>query len=72
MPKLFSYIQDKGNIENKEMLKVLNCGIGMIVICSTEESSLIMNQLKRKRIKSLVIGEIIKSNGKSLIKYKNI
>ena len=72
MPKLFSHIQDKGNIENKEMLKVLNCGIGMIVICSTEESSLIMNQLKRKRIKSLVIGEIIKSNGKSLIKYKNI
>ena len=72
MPKLFSYIQDKGNIENKEMLKVLNCGIGMIVICSSEESSLIMNQFKRKRIKSLVIGEIIKSNGKSLIKYKNI
>jgi len=72
MPKIFSYIQNKGNIENEEMLKVLNCGIGMIIICNAEESSLIMSQLKRKKIKSSIIGEIIKSNGKPLIKYKNI
>ena len=34
MPKVFKYIQEKGNIDNEEMLKVLNCGIGMILIAS--------------------------------------
>ena len=32
LPDVFKWLQDRGNIEESEMLRTFNCGIGMIVI----------------------------------------
>ena len=47
MQKIFKYIQDKGNIDNEEMLKVLNCGIGMILIISNKRFKSIIEDLDK-------------------------
>ena len=72
MPKIFSHIQEKGNIENKEMLKVLNCGIGMTLVANKKDAQSIINDLKKIKLNSSIIGNIIEGKGKSHIEYINI
>jgi len=36
IPKLFKFIQEKGNIPDREMFSVFNMGIGMLVICERD------------------------------------
>ena len=40
MPQIFSEIQSLGNIEEDEMFKVFNCGIGYVLILSRENASI--------------------------------
>ena len=40
MPKIFSEIQSMGNIQEDEMFKVFNCGIGYVLILSREDASI--------------------------------
>ena len=72
MPKIFKYIQEKGNIDNKEMLKVLNCGIGITLIVSKKEAMNIIKELKKIKMDAFIIGDIIDTNSKPLVKYINI
>ena len=72
VPKVFSYIQDRGSIDNKEMLKVLNCGIGMTLVVNKKDAQSIINDLKKIKLNSSIIGNIIEGKGKSRIEYINI
>ncbi|AUX62132.1 phosphoribosylformylglycinamidine cyclo-ligase [Simonsiella muelleri] len=36
LPKLFQWLQHAGNVEMQEMYRTFNCGIGMVVIVSSE------------------------------------
>ena len=60
MPQIFSEIQYLGNIEEDEMFKVFNCGIGYVLILSKE------NAIKAKEInQSLIeIGFVTKASTK--------
>ena len=37
-PEIFRWLQKEGNIDSHEMYRVLNCGVGMVVIISKESS----------------------------------
>ena len=65
-PHIFEQIQKKGNIEAKEMFKVFNMGIGMILVVSKKESGKIMSFLSGIGEKAYLIGEI--SKGKRKVK----
>jgi phosphoribosylformylglycinamidine cyclo-ligase len=56
VPPLFSLIQRTGNIDEEEMYRVFNMGIGMILICDPADSARLMKKLPDARI----IGEIVK------------
>lgn len=46
LPKLFAWLQQKGNITQKEMLRTFNCGVGFVVIVpadKAEEAIAILN-----------------------------
>ncbi len=70
--KIFSYIQKKGNIDTKEMLRVFNCGIGMTLVSNKNDAKLIINELKNLKINSKVIGNIISKKGNPKVSYLNI
>jgi phosphoribosylformylglycinamidine cyclo-ligase len=53
---IFKLIQEKGDIEEAEMYKVFNMGIGMTIVCSTQQVAKIVRFLPQAKI----IGEIIK------------
>jgi phosphoribosylformylglycinamidine cyclo-ligase len=45
-PPLFAWLQQKGNVADAEMLRVFNCGIGMVVIVAEEDAGAAMDLLR--------------------------
>ncbi len=65
-PHIFEQIQKEGNIEAKEMFKVFNMGIGMILVVSKKEADKVMSFLSEIGEKAYLIGKI--SKGKRGVK----
>jgi phosphoribosylformylglycinamidine cyclo-ligase len=70
MPPVFSFIQDVGNIENREMYKVFNMGIGMILVVSKKEVAKILRHTSHLKERAFHIGEI--SSGKGRVKLLDL
>ncbi|MCM8819572.1 MAG: phosphoribosylformylglycinamidine cyclo-ligase [Candidatus Omnitrophica bacterium] len=64
VPKIFKIIQEKGNINEKEMYTVFNMGIGMILVVESKFAKAIIAKLASFGLKSWIIGQIIKSSKK--------
>jgi phosphoribosylformylglycinamidine cyclo-ligase len=45
MPALFTWLKQQGNVTDREMFRVFNCGIGMVVIVSAAEAAAAENLL---------------------------
>ncbi len=56
IPPIFNLIQEKGDIEEPEMYRVFNMGIGMTIVCSPQQVAQIVTILPQAK----VIGGIIK------------
>jgi phosphoribosylformylglycinamidine cyclo-ligase len=60
VPKIFKLIQNKGNIEDKEMYHTFNMGVGMVLIVEPESTKAVISKLSEFKLKSWIIGEVIK------------
>lgn len=58
LPPLFSWLQQRGNVAESEMLRVFNCGIGMVVVTSPENAEASKNLLEACGETVWRIGEI--------------
>ena len=67
IPWVFSYIQGLGNIEEEEMWRVFNLGIGLALIVSREEAEKASHILEKEGEKVNVIGEVIEGGRKVLL-----
>lgn len=67
IPWVFSYIQGLGNIEEEEMWRVFNLGIGLALIVSREEADKASHILEKEGEKVNVIGEVIEGGRKVLL-----
>jgi phosphoribosylformylglycinamidine cyclo-ligase len=56
IPPIFKLIQEKGAIEEAEMYRVFNMGVGMTIVCSPQQVAKVVSILPQAK----VIGEIIK------------
>ncbi len=65
---IFGVMQKLGNVEDNEMFRAFNMGIGMIVICSLEEVSSIKSHLTEIDEKCFEIGRIVAGNKEVTIK----
>lgn len=61
IPPIFSFLKQRGNISEEEMLRTFNNGIGMILVVKPKEIEDIMGRLTILGEKAFVIGEIAKS-----------
>jgi len=59
VPPIFQLIQQRGNITQNEMYRVFNMGIGMVVICSTDNA----DQLTKALLEAKIIGEVVEQVG---------
>ncbi|MGD8568172.1 MAG: phosphoribosylformylglycinamidine cyclo-ligase [Gammaproteobacteria bacterium] len=59
MPKIFNWIMDNGNVEEQEMLRTFNCGIGMMVIVDQADADKTIAVLTQQGEKAYRIGNIV-------------
>lgn len=62
LPSIFQWLQDKGNIEMREMYRTFNCGVGMVLVIAKSELSLLQTTLTSMDEKFIILGEIAKSS----------
>lgn len=62
IPPVFRWLQEAGNIQNSEMYRTFNMGIGMVLVVSQEASGRI---LEDKAFKACKIGEVVAEEGVS-------
>jgi phosphoribosylformylglycinamidine cyclo-ligase len=67
MPDIFKWLQTEGNIDSKEMYRVLNCGIGMVVVTSKNSSQAVIDYLKDSGENAWLVGEIVNSTGNQVV-----
>jgi phosphoribosylformylglycinamidine cyclo-ligase len=66
VPPIFNLIQRQGNIEEAEMYRVFNMGIGMTIVCSPQHVDNMTSSLPQAK----VIGEIVKATDDKTIFIK--
>ena len=65
-PEIFQWLQDQGNIATSEMYRVLNCGVGMIVVISKESSNEAISHLNSCGENAWLIGEVVQFDGQQV------
>lgn len=68
-PEIFNHVQDLGKIEDDEMLRVFNCGIGMAIIVDQTDVDTAMKTLNLCNEKPILIGHVIRSLTGSRVIY---
>lgn len=63
MPKIFDFMQEKGNIPRDEMYSTFNMGIGLIMVVKEDEANLVLEDLKKAGENAFIIGQIVKGQG---------
>ena len=58
LPELFQFLQSQGNVEDHEMHRTFNCGIGMILIVAKNDIELIKSKLAEFGEEAFEIGTI--------------
>ena len=66
-PEIFQWLQDQGNIATSEMYRVLNCGVGMVVVISRESSNEAINHLNSCGENAWLIGEVVQFDGEQVV-----
>jgi len=59
LPTIFQWLKLEGGVEEAEMLRTFNCGIGMIVVVAAEDETPAIETLRALGEPALVIGKII-------------
>ncbi|QWE26439.1 phosphoribosylformylglycinamidine cyclo-ligase [Polynucleobacter sp. AP-Ainpum-60-G11] len=59
MPELFRWLQMKGGVADAEMVRVFNCGIGMVVIVSADQADAAIKSLKAEGLHAWTVGEVV-------------
>ncbi|HKF93335.1 MAG TPA: phosphoribosylformylglycinamidine cyclo-ligase [Gammaproteobacteria bacterium] len=67
---LFAWLQAQGGIEEQEMLRTFNCGIGMVAITAASNGETIIKHCQQHGIDVWTIGTVIAASGEPQVVYK--
>lgn len=68
-PEIFNWLQRNGDIDEREMLRTFNCGIGMVIIAKPGAAEELISASESHGIDCHLIGEVTGSNGGQRVKY---
>jgi phosphoribosylformylglycinamidine cyclo-ligase len=63
LPEVFAEVQERGKIEDKEMFRTFNMGIGMVLVVRDALKMDVVRSLHKWGVKSYCIGEIVNGVG---------
>ena len=61
MPEVFQWLQKNGNVEQTEMYRTFNCGVGMVIAVPAAQADDCIQLLKDLNEDAWQIGEIVKA-----------
>lgn len=62
-PAVFDWLQEQGNVEDREMYRVLNCGIGMVIVVPADKADQMRAHLQGQGESVFRIGQIVARQG---------
>ena len=62
-PAIFTWLQEQGNVEEAEMYRTFNCGIGMVLCIRSAEVQKALDILIANDMNARVIGEVVAGSG---------
>ncbi|MCW8911406.1 MAG: phosphoribosylformylglycinamidine cyclo-ligase [Gammaproteobacteria bacterium] len=65
MPAVFQWLQQQGNIEQSEMYRTFNCGVGMVLVVNAEDTEQAIELLTANGETAWKIGEVVSSTGRA-------
>lgn len=69
---VFGWLRTTGQVDPTEMMRTLNCGIGMIVICDKAQAAGIISHLEQAGEKAAIIGETESSSAEPRVRIENL
>jgi phosphoribosylformylglycinamidine cyclo-ligase len=67
LPEIFQWLQENGNVENNEMYRTFNCGVGMVLITDADDAEAIISTLKQNDENAWLLGAIESGDNKQVI-----
>ena len=72
-PAVFDWLQEKGNVDEHEMHRVLNCGVGMVICVAQDQVENALKVLREAGEQPWVIGQIATAaEGAAQVELKNL
>lgn len=59
---IFNLIQELGQIDEQEMYRVCNMGIGLVLVVDSSQSSVVRNELEKEEMNVYEIGKVVQGN----------
>lgn len=60
LPMEFKWLQENGAISDQDMMRIFNCGIGLVVIMNKSQKERALQQIRNSNFKAFEIGNIVK------------
>jgi phosphoribosylformylglycinamidine cyclo-ligase len=71
-PPIFQYLQRAGNIPTKDMMRTFNCGLGLVIVASEQETSEVLLRLKAMGEIACHIGSVeARDEKEAVIQFKS-
>jgi phosphoribosylformylglycinamidine cyclo-ligase len=71
-PPIFQYLQRAGNIPTKDMMRTFNCGLGLVIVVSEQETSEVLLRLKAMGEIAYHIGSVeARDEEETVIQFKS-
>lgn len=71
-PAVFSWLQKAGGVEELEMLRTFNCGVGMVVVVSAEAKNQVLEIFKANGENAFELGQLVVRDGDAVLFEGNL
>ena len=69
MPEVFEWLQQNGNVEQMEMYRTFNCGIGMVAVVPESDAESVVRTLSDNGNRAWQLGRIESSEGSAAVRF---
>lgn len=59
IPKVFSWLQQEGQLSEEEMTRTFNCGVGAALVVSKDQTDQILRDIQQRQEEAWVIGSVV-------------
>ncbi|MCP3690168.1 MAG: phosphoribosylformylglycinamidine cyclo-ligase [Gammaproteobacteria bacterium] len=67
LPAVFDWLQKTGDVENREMYRTFNCGIGMVLVVDSTNEHTVLDKLAELGEQAWKLGRIIEKQGEDSV-----